>query len=168
MGEMNSAKTQNPIIYDQALEQNIYRNAPYLNKRKEQKNGDGKKEKNGNVERSQSPYSHLIHPYLRNKMEQKMNHHQNNQNEQEIPNKINNLNLKEFKMNNSQNESVEDWRHSIESQLNKARSHSTEIEELCMRIKSISGLGRDVLIAQLRKKVNQQTFAQICHSLNFQ
>ena len=137
--------------------------------------------------RSDTPYEHLVHPYLRNKNKNKNrnNHHSldellSDEDRDKSPElMLSKLNLNGFKMRNKENESVNEWRDSIEKQLNFARNNnnnvchnnnnnnkSSEIEELCHRINSTNGLGRDVLLAKLRKSLPNNVFQQICHRMN--
>jgi len=79
------------------------------------------------------------------------------------------LKLNGFRMRNSDNEGVTEWRQSIESQLMSARDHTPEqIEELCRRITSTSGLGRDVLMARLRRQLPRGVFERVCRTLDGQ
>jgi len=76
------------------------------------------------------------------------------------------LKLDGFRMKNCDNEGVTEWRQSIESQLLSARDQTPEeIEELCRRITSTSGLGRDVLMARLRKQLHHEVFERVCRTL---
>mmetsp|Transcript_31266 Transcript_31266/g.50696 ORF Transcript_31266/g.50696 Transcript_31266/m.50696 type:complete len:237 (-) Transcript_31266:32-742(-) len=76
------------------------------------------------------------------------------------------LNLNPFQMSNTQNESVNEWRNSIQTQLHNARQKPSEIEQLCARIAQTSGLGRTVLLAKLRKSLAPAQFAQLCLAMN--
>jgi len=128
--------------------------------------------------RIETPYeAQWMHPYLRNKANNR-NLSMPNESEHGNGNKSNEdkdaspellfskLNLNGFKLSNKQNESVNEWRNSIESQLNHARNQPTEIEQLCARIASTSGLGRTVLLAKLRKSLPASKFQHLCHALH--
>eukprot|EP01083_Nonionella_stella_P020316 56328_1 len=145
----NNMKHQQSAILKPELEHNIYCNQ--LNGNHTNTNNKNTNESENN--RCESPYVHLVHPYLRNKSRSPQI------NQEETPEIVH---LNGFKMNNKQNESVEDWKTSIQSQLNHARTQKSNVEELCQRVRNSHGLGRHVLMAKLRKELPNQTFMKIC------
>jgi len=77
--------------------------------------------------------------------------------------------LSAFRMDNSDNERVSEWRHSIESQLESVRTQTpSQIEELCHRISNTAGLGRQVLMAKLRKQLPADTFRRVCQAMKIE
>ena len=146
-----------PILQPE-LEEDIYCN-PLEQQSKVQKLI--KNEENDN-DRIEAPYTHLVHPYLRNKNRNTDNDNDNDNERDKSPeDMLSELKLDGFELKNKGNESVNDWKNSIESQLNAARNQPTSIEELCHRISQSSGLGRDILIAKLRKSLPQEEFEEI-------
>jgi len=168
--QMEHSKDQ--IHVDASLERNIYTHDPsrppqqshaphslstaLTSKRGKEEADDG----DGDQDRIKAPYEHPYHlaaslsPQNRSKSPEDMMH---------------DLRLNAFRMENRDNEGVTEWRHSIESQLMSARDQTpAQIEELCKRITSTSGLGRDVLMAKLRKQLPQEVFGRVCRTLDGQ
>jgi len=159
--QMEHSKDQ--ILVDSKLEHNIYTHDPGASPQSQsahfispQRGNRGKEEMedtNTNDERRKTPY---VHPYH---LERSLSPQNRDKSPEDM---MNELNLNGFRMRNSDNEGVSEWRESIESQLINARRQTpSQIEQLCRRIKSTSGLGRDVLMARLRRQLPAEVFQRI-------
>jgi len=154
--QMKHSKDQ--IHVDSRLEHNIHCHDPSSPPKQRSTNLSATKGKEeleyDQQERIETPYHHPYHwerslsPQNRDKSPEDM---------------MNELNLNGFRMRNSDNDGNSEWRQSIESQLMNARSQTpSQTQKLCQRIANTSGLGRDVLMAKLRRQLPTETFDEIC------
>mmetsp|Transcript_52309 Transcript_52309/g.46974 ORF Transcript_52309/g.46974 Transcript_52309/m.46974 type:complete len:287 (-) Transcript_52309:96-956(-) len=177
--EMSTSNKQSVILQPE-LEQNIYVNNVFdINDNKKNDSNQIKSidrmdgdDNDRDRSRIDTPYEHLIHPYLKRKALRKghndnLNDLLSDEDRDGSPEMLfSKLNLNSFKMKNKLNEKVNEWRNSIESQLNSVRTQPSKIDDFCERIKNSSGLGREVLLAKLRKNINPDLFKQICDKMN--
>ena len=157
--QMSSSNKQSVILQPE-LEQNIYANNVFDTNDNKMYDDDDDNDID-NKSRIDTPYEHLIHPYLKRKAMKK------NKNRDDSPEiMFSKLNLNGFKMKNKENESVNEWRNSIESQLNSVRNQGSKIDDFCERIKGSTGLGQEIVLAQLRRTIPNNLFKQICDRMN--
>lgn len=154
--QMQTAKDQIPVLAQPALERDLYSHRPGKAENAKLPQNDVDSQSHADIE---SPYDVTEHPYHSHSQSHGLDALLHDTNKEKSPEKLfERMNLNGFEISNRENETVAEWKHSIEAQLNDARNGPSEVHELCRRIQDAQGLGRDVLVAKLRQRVGDEVF----------
>jgi len=172
---MQTAKDQIPVLAQPALERDLYSHRPGMAGKPEnakqpqtQRDVDSHSHSHSHAE---SPYDVTEHPYHSHSQSQShgLDALLHDTHKEKSPEKLfERMNLNGFEISNRENETVAEWKHSIEAQLNDARNGPSEVHELCQRIREAHGLGRDVLVAKLRQRVGDEVFESMAKRMGLE
>lgn len=158
---MQTAKDQIPILAQPALERDLYSHRPGMAGKPENAKQSQTESDVHSLGYAESPYDVTEHPYHSHSHSHShgLDALLHDQHKEKSPEKLfERMNLNGFEISNRENDTVAEWKHSIEAQLNDARNGPSEVHELCQRIQEAHGLGRDVLVAKLRQRVGDEVF----------
>jgi len=167
--QMQTAKDQIPVLAQPALERDLFSHrAGKHNENNAAQHSLRASEREAESRHAEAPYLRQ-HPYHSQAGAHGLGALLHEQHKEKSPEKLmERMNLNGFEIHNRESETVAQWKHSIEAQLNDARNGPSELHELCRRIREAQGLGRAVLVAKLRQKVGDEAFDGVAQRMGLQ